>query len=182
MTASTPGAVNADAHFQVRRLKAVVNAARLLGICFLGFGLLTMFPAIQRFGFDPVFMLIASSLTSSGALYLVFSAFLARRRYWAWVAMLVMTIFLLGGVAVFSVFVVSNIVRQFTRWGEPEWSEMLRMLLGPGLWLGSWLAALILILRYLGQSLPAVREEEAVAQKGFAVSPVADPAPPDLRD
>jgi hypothetical protein len=178
MTASTPGVVNADAQLQARRLKAIVSSARLLGLAFLGFGLLAMLPAIDRLRFDPLPMLIASSLTSSGALYVVFAVFLRKRRYWAWVATLVMTILLLGAVALFTVFVVSNIAGEFTRWGDPQWSEMLLMLLGPGLWLGCWMAALILILRYLGQSLPAVREEEAVAQKGFAVIPVADLAPP----
>ena len=45
MSRPTPGVVNADAQLQAKRLKAVVNAARLLGICFLGFGLLMMIPA-----------------------------------------------------------------------------------------------------------------------------------------
>ena len=63
-----------------RRVKALVNPARRLGICFLGFGQLTMFPAIERFRFEPIFLLIASSLTSSVALYVALSAFLAKRR------------------------------------------------------------------------------------------------------
>jgi hypothetical protein len=171
MVGSPPGVVNADAEVQGRKLRAIVRSACLLGACFLFIGVLVMGVAIPRFRRDPITLLVASSLTSSGVLYIVFGVFLRRRRFWAWVAMLVMTIVLLAGVTVFAILVVSNVVREFGR-REPELYMVVLMLLGPGLWLGCWMAALILILRYLGQSLPAVREQEAVAQKGFAVIPV----------
>ena len=178
MDVLSPGVVNADAQVLARKLRAIVRSACLLGACFLGIGLLSMGVAMPRFRRDPITMFIASSLMASGVLYIVFGVFLRRRRFWAWVAMLVMTIVLLAGVSVFMIFVVSNVVREFER-GEPEWHMVVLLLLGPGLWLGCWMAALILILRYLGQSLPAVREQEAVAQKGFAVIPVAALAPVD---
>src|SRR6185503_8444825 len=103
------GVVNADAQLQGRKLKAIVSSARLLGLCFLGFGLLVMMTTVGRIRRDPIFAIIGSSLTSSGVLYIVFGVFLRRRRYWAWVAMLVMTILMLIGVGLFTVFVILNV-------------------------------------------------------------------------
>ena len=172
-----PLPVNADAQGRARDLKSIVGSAQLLGGCFLCFGLLLLFPATRRRRWvDPTLLFIASSLMSSGVLYVVFASFLKRRRYWAWVATLVMTILLLAVVTSFAGWVAYSVARDVGREPAPGRVFLLAML-GPGVWLGTWIAALVLILRYLRRSLPAVREEESVVQKGFAVVPLAQLAP-----
>jgi hypothetical protein len=115
---------------------------------------------------DAIGRVIAMSLASSGLLYMIFARFLRRRRYWAWVGSLVMTIILFGFVSILSLIVVVAVVRNWEREGAA-------FVVIPFIGLGSWVVALGLILKYLRDALPAVREEEAGAQMGFAVIPVA---------
>ena len=108
--------------------------------------------------------LIASALLSSGATYVVFGFFLSHRRYWAWLAMTIMTVIMLAFVGCVCGFLM---IRSFF-W---DWGSVVALV--------CWWTALGLILHSLRQALPAVREAEAVVQKGFSVIPVAGLAPVD---
>jgi hypothetical protein len=164
--------VNPQAEARARRLKEIIRSAYLLGSAFLGAGVLVGFAASSMRRADPVSVVIAMSLGSSGLLYIIFAKFLRRRRYWAWVASFVMTVILFTFVSAFAVWVVSRMV---ARW-DPEMAALSMI---PVIGLGSWVLALALILMYLREALPAVREEEAGVQMGFAVIPVASVASAD---
>jgi hypothetical protein len=164
--------VNPEAEARTRRLKEIIRSAHLLGSAFLGAGVLVGFAAAGMRRADPVDVVIAMSLGSSGLLYIIFAKFLRRRRYWAWVASFVMTAILFTFVSAFTVWVISRIV---SRW-EAETAVLGAI---PLIGLASWVLALGLILMYLREALPAVREEEAGVQMGFAVIPVAGVASAD---
>jgi hypothetical protein len=155
---------------RTRHLKSIVGSAQLLGGAFVAVGLFMMLIAFGGRRADPLMLVLAMSLASSGAAYIVFATFLRRRRYWAWVATLVMTILLLAAVSFLALWIVARALFE----SDPR---ILAIITIPVIGFGSWIAALALILYYLRESLPAVREQEAVVQKGFAVIPVAQVAP-----
>jgi len=155
-----------EADARARRLKDVIYSAYLLGGTFFVVGVCVgLLGGGVRRG-DVVGLVIAVSLGSSGLLYMIFAFFLRRRRYWAWVASVVMTVLLL----VFVLFLTIWLVVRIPMWRHQEMAMFVAV---PLVGLGSWVTALGLILKYLRDALPAVREKEAGAQMGFAVIPVA---------
>ena len=166
-----------EAETRARRLKDVIHSAYLLGGTFFVVGaLLGLLSLGMRRRADAIGLVIAMSLGSSGLLYMIFAHFLRRRRYWAWVASLVMTIVLLTFVGILTLWILILIV---ARWEREMTDPQSFLVVVPIIGLGSWVLALALILKYLREALPAVREEEAGVQMGFAVIPVAHVAQSD---
>jgi hypothetical protein len=142
---------------QVRHLESAVGATRLIGILFalLGGGLLVLMVADHEPTLRLVF--VAGFVVAPGVLYVVAGFFLKGRKYWAWLATLVVSVVALIGVAMLGLVVVVSFVRR----ERAEASIVVAF--------GCWVAALVGILWSLYKCLPAVREAEQVAQSGFGV-------------
>ncbi len=152
-----------------RHLAATVRVTRLIGILFVaigGLGVLLILSDSRR----PVFALtlLSTLVITPGVLYVIAGVFLKKRRYWAWMTTVIMTLLLLLTALTFSAAVVIEMMHS----RHPDDASM------PATGLACMVFSLTSILISLRKCLPAVLESEQQAQHGFAVIPVAHLAPP----
>lgn len=153
-----------------RHLDKTVRETRLIGILFAAIGGIAILAAMQDSRRTPTPFLAGMSvmLVAPGVLYVLAGVFLKRRRYWAWMTTVVMTVLLLLAVIILSVGLIAAMIRSNN--ADAGWM--------PGIAFACWTIALGSILFSLRQCLPAILETEQQAQQGFSVIPVARLAPP----
>jgi hypothetical protein len=143
-------------HLEV--LREVIDALRLVGVL-LSIG--GIFFTSRIFDFrDPINPRVAAVtglVTIPGVLYVIASVGLTRRRYWAWVMSLIVTVLLI--VALLATMIVVTCLND--RGGQ---------IFIPGIF---YLLMPVLILIYMLRALPVLREAELLDTKGFIVLPVA---------
>jgi NADH:ubiquinone oxidoreductase subunit K len=142
----------------VKLLHEVIDALRLVGILLAAGGIVVTSRIINLS--DPITPRVAAVtglVTVPGVLYLIGSIGLARRRYWAWVMSLSVTVLLI--VAQLAVMIV---IACTSRGGAQVFCPGFFCVLMP-----------VLILAYMLRTLPVLRQAELVGMKGFMILPVA---------
>jgi hypothetical protein len=143
-------------------LEEVIDAIRLVGVLLAVGGVLVSGRiANLRMLFDPKLALVTGLVTIPGVLYLVAAAGLVKRRYWAWVMSLAVTVLLI--VALIAAFAV-------VAWRDAK----MRSFVVPG---ALYVSMPGLILAYMVRALPVVREAELLGTKGFNVLMGTSPRP-----
>jgi drug/metabolite transporter (DMT)-like permease len=142
----------------VKLLHEVIDALRLVGILLAVGGIVVTSRMMNlRDPITPRVAAITGLVTVPGVLYLIGSIGLARRRYWAWVMSLSVTVLLI--VAQVVVMIVIACI-------SPEGSQIFC----PGFFC---VLMPVLILCYMLRTLPVLREAELLGMKGFMILPVA---------
>ena len=142
----------------VKLLREVIDALRLVGML-LAIGGVVVTSRIINLS-DPITPRVAGVtglVTVPGILYVIGSIGLARRRYWAWVMSLSVTVLLIVAL------LASMLVIACT---HPNGTQIFC----PGVF---YLLMPALILTYMLHTLPVLREAELLGVKGFMILPVA---------
>jgi len=149
----------------VRLLHEVIGALRLVGIL-LAIGGVVVTSRIINLS-DPITPRVAAVtglVTVPGMLYLIGSIGLARRRYWAWVMSLSVTVLLIVALLAGMIVIACT---------NPNGTQVFC----PGAF---YLLMPVLILGYILRTLPVLREAELLGMKGFMILPVARHAAGDV--
>jgi hypothetical protein len=151
----------------VKLLHEVIDALRLVGMLLAAGGVVVTSRIIDlRDPITPRVAAVTGLVTVPGVLYVIGSIGLSRRRYWAWVMSLSVTVLLI--VALLASMIVIACI-------SPNGTQVFC----PGFF---YLLMPVLILCYMLRTLPVLREAELLGMKGFMILPVArhggDDAPP----
>jgi len=148
----------------VTLLHEVIDALRLVGMLLAVGGIAVTSRMINlRDPITPRVAAVTGLVTVPGVLYLIGSIGLARRRYWAWVMSLSVTVLLIVAQVVVMV-----VIACINPAGIQVFCPGFFCVLMP-----------VLILGYMLRTLPVLREAELLGMKGFMMLPVARHSPDD---
>jgi hypothetical protein len=162
----------------LRVLEEVISALRMVGVVLAVGGLGVIFANLGRTGRDFIHIAVpfASLAVIPGALYLVAAEGLVRRRYWAWVMSLLVTVVLMVAILGVGCYLLAVLgPRRAGPSGEINASGYVCPTL-------LYFSMPSLILLYMVRALPVIREAELLTSKGFNVLPPVPVQPLDSSD